>query len=361
MKRLYPPRGRAALARAAARWTDERHVPKALAPAPLRSALANHCPTLQPRLAPVVPLRPMSEGADPRLIDGRALATSIRLEFAPKVAGLAAAGRRPNLVVVAVGNDEAAHSYLRGQRRGAQRWGIGYDVRQLPSDASERAVAATIRELNADKSVTGIMLAMPLPSGMGARALQRTIRPSKDVEGVHPENLGGCLYGRYGLLPCTPLAVMALIESSGLDLRGQEAVVVGHSEIVGKPVCLLLLAGNATVTVCHIDTQDLAAHTRNADVLVVAVGKPGLIHGDMVKEGATVIDVGINAVPGEDGKMRIVGDVDEASVKPRVAKMTPVPRGVGPVTVAMLMRNTVLAAEGMPPLDEPGQLPLFQF
>lgn len=306
-------------------------------------------------------MRPMSDKSDPRLIDGRALAESIRREFAPKVEALTEAGRRPNLVVVAVGDDEAAHSYLRGQRRGAEKWGIAYDVRQLPGDATERMVGATIRELNMDAAVTGIMLAMPLPEGMGARSLQRTIKPSKDVEGVHPENLGGCLYGRYGLLPCTPLAVMALIESSGIDLRGKEAVVVGHSEIVGKPVSLLLLASNATVTVCHIDTRDLAAHTREADVLVVAVGKPGLIHGDMVKEGALVIDVGINAVPDDSGKMRIVGDVDEDSVKPRVSKMTPVPRGVGPVTVAMLMRNTVLAAEGMPPLDDPGQLPLFQF
>ena len=306
-------------------------------------------------------MRPMAKTLDTRMLDGRALAESIRREFTPKVEALTEAGRPPSLVVVAVGDDQAAHSYLRGQRRGAEKWGIAYDVRQLPGDATERMVSATIRELNLDASVTGIMLAMPLPDGMGARTLQRTIKPSKDVEGVHPENLGGCLYGRYGLLPCTPLAVMALIESSGLDLRGKEAVVVGHSEIVGKPVSLLLLAGNATVTVCHIDTQDLAAHTRNADVLVVAVGKPGLIHGDMVKQGATVIDVGINAVPGEDGKMKIVGDVDEESVLPRVAKMTPVPRGVGPVTVAMLMRNTVLAAEGMPPLDDPSQLPLFQF
>lgn len=306
-------------------------------------------------------MRPMADAPDPRLLDGRALAGSIRRKFAPKVQELTEAGRRPNLVVVAVGDDEAAHSYLRGQRRGAEKWDIGYAVRQLPGDATQRMVSATIRELNMDTAVTGIMLAMPLPDGMGARMLQRTIRPSKDVEGVHPENLGGCLYGRYGLLPCTPLAVMALIESSGVDLRGKEAVVVGHSEIVGKPVSLLLLAGNATVTVCHIDTQDLAAHTRRADVLVVAVGKAGLIQGDMVKEGATVIDVGINAVRGDDGKMKIVGDVDEASVRPRVAKMTPVPRGVGPVTVAMLMRNTVLAAEGMPPLDDPSQLPLFQF
>lgn len=309
----------------------------------------------------VVPHLTVSSAPDPRLIDGRALAESIRREFAPKVEALAAAGRQPSLVVVSVGHDQAAHAYLRGQRRGAEKWGIAYAVRQLPDDASERMVSATIRELNVDASVTGIMLAMPLPSGMGARMLQRTIRPSKDVEGVHPENLGGCLYGRYGLLPCTPLAVMALIESSGVELRGKEAVVVGHSEIVGKPVSLLLLASDATVTVCHVHTQDLAAHTRKADVLVVAVGKAGLIHGDMVKEGAVVIDVGINAVPGEDGKLRIVGDVDEDSVKPRVSKMTPVPRGVGPVTVAMLMRNTVMAAAGMPPLDDPSQLPLFQF
>ena len=296
-----------------------------------------------------------------QILDGRALAEQIRQQFVPRVEALAASGRRPRLVALAVGEDEAAHSYIRGQRRGAEKWGIDYTLQTLPGTTDEAGVRRAIRELNARNGVTGILLSLPLPPGIGARSLQHAIKPSKDVEGVHPENLGGCLYGRYGLLPCTALASMALIESSGVELEGKQAVVVGHSEIVGKPVALLLLAQNATVSVCHKFTGDLAAYTRTADVLVVAVGKPDLIDADMVKEGAVVIDVGINAVPDPErpGKMRIVGDV-AADVADKAAALTPVPRGVGPVTVAMLMRNTVLAAEGMPPLDDPAQLPLFQ-
>lgn len=299
----------------------------------------------------------------PRILDGRALAESMREDFAPRLEALVEAGRRPRLVVVEIGENQAARSYIRGQRRGAERWGIEYDLRTLPATLDEKGVRRVLRELNADPRIHGILLAMPLPAGLGARSLQLAIRPAKDVEGVHPENLGGCLHGRYGLLPCTALAVMALLEKAGVELQGKEAVVVGHSEIVGKPTALLLLAGNATVTVCHKDSRDLAAHTRRADVLVVAVGKAGLIRGDMVREGAVVVDVGINAVPSksEPGGVQIVGDVDYESVAPRVAAITPVPGGVGPVTVAMLLRNTILATEGMPSPDEPGQLPLFSF
>lgn len=304
----------------------------------------------------------MEPAPAPRLLDGRDLAERIRADFAPRLDRLVARGHLPRLVVVEVGENQAARSYIRGQRRGADAWGIEFDLRTLPASTDEKGVRRVLRELNADPRVTGILLAMPLPAGLGARALQQTIRPAKDVEGVHPENLGGCLYGRYGLLPCTALAAMALLEDSGTDLRGKEAVVVGHSEIVGKPVALLLLAQDATVTVCHKDTRDLAAHTRRADVVVVAVGKPNLIRADMVKPGALIIDIGINAVPdAEDpGRMRLVGDVDFDAVAPIAGAITPVPGGVGPVTVAMLMRNTLLAAEGMPPPDDPDQLPLFR-
>ena len=294
-------------------------------------------------------------------LDGRALGARLAEEARPRLEALVEAGRQPRLVVVEVGENQASRSYIRGQRRGASRWGLEFAVRTLPATTNEAGVKRVLRELNADPRVTGILLAMPLPAGLGARSLQRLIKPSKDVEGIHPENLGGCLYGRYGLLPCTPLACMALLESAAVDLRGKNAVVVGHSEIVGKPVALLLLAQDATVTVCHKETQDLAAHTRQADVLIVAVGKPGLITADMVKPGAVVVDVGINAVPDPDeaGKVRIVGDVDTDAVMEKAAAITPVPGGVGPVTVAMLMRNTLLAAEGMPSPDDPGQLPLF--
>jgi methylenetetrahydrofolate dehydrogenase (NADP+)/methenyltetrahydrofolate cyclohydrolase len=299
--------------------------------------------------------------ATPRApLDGRALAERIRADFERDVRALAQAGRRPRLVAVQVGPNEAAEAYVRGQMRGAERWGIDYSVESLPAGADEKAVRRTIRALNGDRSVTGILLSLPLPPGIGARTLQHEILPTKDVEGVHPENLGGAVHGRYGLLPCTALAVMALIESAGVPLRGLEAVVVGHSEIVGKPVALLLLAQDATVTVCHKHTADLATHTRRADVLVVAVGRAGLVGPDMVRPGAIVVDVGINAVadPAAPGRTRIVGDVDER-VADVAGRLTPVPGGVGPVTVAMLMRNTVLAARGMPSPDDPSQLPLF--
>ncbi len=297
--------------------------------------------------------------AIPKILDGRALAEKVRLDYQPKVQALVESGRRPNLVVVKVGEDGAADAYLRGQRRGAEKWDIGFSVRTLPAESDERSIRKVIKELNADKGVTGILLSLPLPDGVGARELQHDINPDKDVEGVHPENLGECLYGRFGLLPCTALAAMALVMSSGVDLQGKNAVVVGHSEIVGKPVGLLLLSKDATVTTCHIHTQDLAAHTREADVLVVAVGKAGLIQADMVKPGAVVVDVGINAVKTAEGKNRIVGDVAYDEVSKVASAITPVPGGVGPATVAVLMRNTVLAAEGMPPRDDPSQLPLF--
>jgi methylenetetrahydrofolate dehydrogenase (NADP+)/methenyltetrahydrofolate cyclohydrolase len=303
----------------------------------------------------------MSTGTSPLLLDGRALAESIRQEFAPEVQALTEAGRRPRLVVVQVGHHEAAQAYIRGQRRGAERWKLDFDLVTLPADASETAVRKAIRALNTDRSVSGILLSLPLPPGLGTRSLQRQIDPAKDAEGVHPQNLGGLLWAGHGLLPCTALAALALIDRSGIELEGAEAVVVGHSEIVGKPVAMLLLARNATVHVCHKFTRDVAAHTRNADVLVVAVGKAGLVRGDWVRPGAVVIDVGINAVPSDEGpgRMRLVGDVDFDEVAPKAAAITPVPGGVGPVTVAMLMRNTVLAARGMPPPDDPSQLPLF--
>jgi methylenetetrahydrofolate dehydrogenase (NADP+)/methenyltetrahydrofolate cyclohydrolase len=295
-----------------------------------------------------------------RRLDGTLLAERIRQDFAPEMAALIAAGRRPRLVVVKVGPNEAASSFLRGQAKGAEKWGVDYRVEELPAPATEKRIARSIRALNDDPAVSGVLLALPVPPGIGARGLQHEIDPAKDVEGVHPENLGYAVHGRRGLLPCTALAVLALAESTGVALQGKECVVVGHSEIVGKPVALLLLALDATVTVCHKFTGDLGAHTRGADLLVVAVGKPGLVRAEMVKPGAVVIDVGINAVPdpANPSRPRIVGDVEEG-VASVASWLTPVPGGVGPVTVAMLMRNTVLAARGIPPPDDPGQLPLF--
>ena len=306
----------------------------------------------------------MAAPATARLLDGRLVAERLRAEHAGEVERRAAAGRRPRLVVVRVGANAAADAYIRGQQRGAERWGIDYATLDVAPEAGERGVRRAIQGLNDDPRVTGVMLALPLPAGLPARTLQHAIDPQKDVEGVHPENLGGCLYGRYGLLPCTALAVMALVEESGLALSAggvsRRAVVIGHSEIVGKPVALLLLAQDATVSVCHKFTPDLPSFTRTAELLVVAAGKPNLVRGDMVRRGAVVIDVGINAVsdPAAPGGSRIVGDV-APDVSEVASCLTPVPGGVGPVTVAMLMRNTVWAARGVPSLDDPGQMPLF--
>lgn len=294
-------------------------------------------------------------------LDGRALAERVRLRHAPDVDALLAGGRRPRLVAIRVGENEATAAYERGQRRGAEAWRIEYEVCTLPSTSGEQRVVDAIEEANADEAVTGVLLQLPLPPSLHARALQRCIDPAKDVEGVHPANLGAVVHGKETLAPCTAMAVIALIESSGIAVRGAEAVVVGHSEIVGKPVALMLLARDATTTVCHKFTRDVAKHTRGADVLVVAVGKPGLVTADMVRPGAVVVDVGINAVPvaGSPGKTRLVGDVDYDGLVAKGCHVTPVPGGVGPVTVAMLLRNTVWAAMQMPPPEEDESTPLF--
>jgi methylenetetrahydrofolate dehydrogenase (NADP+)/methenyltetrahydrofolate cyclohydrolase len=218
-------------------------------------------------------------------------------------------------------------------------------LRTLPASADEPAVAAVLASLNRDPSVTGIMLHLPLPGQLDATALQYQIDPVKDVEGVNPANIGYVVYGHTLIAPCTALAVIELIKSTGVTLRGAEAVVVGASEIAGKPIALLLTGEMATVTLCHVATRDLSAHTRRGEVLVVAVGKPGLITAEHVREGAVVIDVGINRVAGPDGTKKTVGDVDFDRVKDRVGWITPVPGGVGPMTVAMLLKNTLRSAE----------------
>lgn len=296
------------------------------------------------------------------ILDGKALAERIRADHLPEVEALSRAGRRPRLVAFQVGRNESVEAFVRGQRRGAEAWKIEYETRVLAPDATEADVRAEIECANTDPSVTGVLLQLPLPSPLPARALQQAILPRKDVEGVHPENLGNVVYGRDRNAPCTAAAAVALLDASGAPVRGAEAVVVGHSEIVGKPVALLLLARDATTTVCHVFTKDLAAHTRRADLLVVAVGKPNLIRPDMVKPGAVVVDVGINSVPvpGEPGKTRLVGDVDFDGLMVKGCRVTPVPGGVGPVTVAMLMRNTVLAARDATPPEPPDANPLFR-
>ncbi len=249
-------------------------------------------------------------------------------------------GRSVRLVSLQVGQNPAAAVYVRNQQRAAAEVGIAMEVVNLPADAARDDVFAAIGDLNLRPEVAGIIVQRPLPAHLDARVVQSAIDPAKDVEGMHPANMGAILYREPIYPPCTAAAAQALILATGRDLRGAETVVVGHSEIVGKPIAVLLLHRLSTVTVCHVGTRNLAEHTRTADILVVAVGKPGLVHGAMVKPGAVVIDVGINQLA--DG--RIVGDVDFASVAAVAGHLTPVPGGVGPVTVAMLLRNTLRAA-----------------
>ncbi len=272
-----------------------------------------------------------------QVLDGRALGKSIRERLRQAREAL---GSQPvRLVSIEVGQNPAAAVYVRNQQRAAEDVGIAMEHVQLPVSADESELLAAIAERNADAEVAGVIVQRPLPPGIDPRVVQSAIAPGKDVEGMHPENLGSILYREPTFPPCTAAAAQQLILSTGVDLRGAETVVVGHSEIVGKPIAVLLLHHLSTVTVCHVGTRNLANHTRRADIVVVAVGKAGLVHGDMLKEGSIVIDVGINQ--GDDGK--IVGDVHYASAAAVAGYITPVPGGVGPVTVAMLLRNTLRA------------------
>jgi methylenetetrahydrofolate dehydrogenase (NADP+) / methenyltetrahydrofolate cyclohydrolase len=280
-----------------------------------------------------------------KIIDGTALAAQIREQVRSRVAQLAEHGRRVHLTAILVGSTPAGELYAQRQKETCAAVGIDYELITLAGDATFEDVAMTIERLNKDLSVTGVMLHLPLPAQLDATELQYRIDPVKDVEGVNPANIGYVVYGHTLIAPCTALAVIELIRSTGAPLRGAEAVVVGASEIAGKPIALLLTEQMATVTLCHIATRDLSAHARRADILVVAVGKPGLIAADHVREGAIVIDVGINRVKMPDGSKKTVGDVDFDAVAPKAAHITPVPGGVGPMTVAILLRNTLRSAE----------------
>ncbi len=273
-----------------------------------------------------------------QLLDGKQIAQRLRQRLQLARQGLGAQAVR--LVSIEVGQNPAAAVYVRNQQRAAAEVGIEMEVRNLPLGTREPELVAAIEALNQRAEVVGILVQRPLPPGIDPRSVQSAIAPGKDVEGMHPANMGAILYREPMLPPCTAAAAQHLIVATGIDLRGAETVVVGHSEIVGKPIAVLLLHHLSTVTVCHIGTRHLVDHTRRADVLVVAVGKAGLVHGGMIKPGACVIDVGINQ--GADGK--IVGDVDFVSAVDVAGFLTPVPGGVGPVTVAMLMRNTLRAA-----------------
>lgn len=276
-----------------------------------------------------------------RPIDGKALAQRVRAEVAQRVEKLKTQGITPGLTVVLVGEDPASQVYVRNKALACEKAGMKSDVIRLPATTSQAELLALIDQLNQDPTVHGILVQLPLPNSLDEHAVIEAIAATKDVDGFHISNAGLLLTGKPLFRPCTPYGVMKMLEDEQVNLRGAEAVVIGASNIVGKPMALMLQAEGATVTICNSKTKDLAAHTRRADVLVVAVGRPKMITGDMVKPGAVVIDVGINRL--ESGKL--VGDVDYDSVAQVASAVTPVPGGVGPMTIAMLLVNTVEAAE----------------
>lgn len=276
-----------------------------------------------------------------RIIDGKVIAAELCEEMKGEVEKVRASGLIPGLAVVIVGEDPASKVYVGQKEKACANLGIYSEKHTLPADVSEEELVGLIRGLNEDPKIHGILVQLPLPGHIDEGRVLETIDPRKDVDGFHPVNVGKLVVGEETLLPCTPHGIIVLLERAGVDLKGKETVVVGRSNIVGKPVSLLLLSKHATVTICHSKTEDLAAHTGRADVLVVAVGKPETIKADMVKEGVVVIDVGVNRL--EDG--RLVGDVDFEGVKEKASAITPVPGGVGPMTITMLMRNTIEAAK----------------
>lgn len=276
-----------------------------------------------------------------QILDGKALAAEIRSEVKTQVAALAEKGVSTALAVILVGDDSASQVYVRNKIKACADTGIRSLEFRMPAETTQQQLLAKIAELNADEDVDGILVQLPLPKQINADAVISAIDPAKDVDGFHVANAGALVTGKQGFVPCTPFGVMRLIEKSGVDPRGKSAVIVGRSNIVGKPMALLLLAADATVTVAHSRTPNLCAVTRNADILVAAVGRAKLIKADMVKPGAVVIDVGMNR--DENGKL--CGDVDFSEVKAIAGSITPVPGGVGPMTIAMLMQNTALAAQ----------------
>jgi methylenetetrahydrofolate dehydrogenase (NADP+)/methenyltetrahydrofolate cyclohydrolase len=278
---------------------------------------------------------------DTRTIDGQAIAQEFRERLMRRVGTLAVNGVRPGLAVVQVGNHPASKIYVRNKIRACGEVGLHSEHIELPDSADEPALLDRIRNLNIDKRIHGILVQLPLPAGFSVDRVQETIAPEKDVDGFHPINIGLLAIGRPRFVPCTPLGVMKLLEHEKINPEGLHAVVVGRSNIVGKPMALLLLQKSATVTICNSKTPNLGEMTRQADILVVAAGKPGLVTVGMVKSGAIVIDVGINRLP--DGKL--AGDVDFQSVWGTASRISPVPGGVGPMTIAMLIQNTIHAAE----------------
>jgi methylenetetrahydrofolate dehydrogenase (NADP+)/methenyltetrahydrofolate cyclohydrolase len=275
-----------------------------------------------------------------RLLEGKPIAEKIKTAVAAEVSALKTKYRKaPRLVAVQAGSNASSEIYVKAQQKAAEALGIEYELKTYPDSATQKEMEAAVKGLNKDDSVSAVILQLPVPKGIDGKSLVNMIAPDKDAEGMHPENLGKILLGQYRIAPCTAMAVMELLDEAGVKLYGKEVVVVGHSEIVGKPLALMLLNKFATTTVCHIATGERGAlpeHVKRAEVLIVAVGKAGVIKGDWIKEGAVVIDVGINRVG-----QKTVGDVECEAASARASYITPVPGGVGPLTTTMLMRNTL--------------------
>ena len=277
-----------------------------------------------------------------QIIDGKRLAREIRQEIAREVELLKKERDiTPGLAVILVGDDPASHAYVKMKAKACKEAGIYSITHEMPENISQSEIEETIVMMNRNPNIDGILVQLPLPAHIDATKILELIDPAKDVDGFHPYNFGRLMTGLDGFVPCTPLGVMEMLEAYGIDPKGKDACVVGASNIVGKPMAALLLNAFATVDICHIYTRDLAEHTKRADILVVGVGKAGLITEEMVKEGAVVIDIGINRL--EDGSL--VGDVDYENVAPKCSYITPVPGGVGPMTIAMLLKNTLKAAK----------------
>jgi methylenetetrahydrofolate dehydrogenase (NADP+)/methenyltetrahydrofolate cyclohydrolase len=286
------------------------------------------------------------------LIDGNAIAKGIRQEVTLEVARLVARGITPGLAVVLVGDDPASEVYVRNKGRACDEAGMHSVTINMPTATTQQELLSQVKRLNDDPAIHGILVQMPLPKHLDAEVVIRSILPAKDVDGFHPVNVGKNLIGeRDGFVPCTPAGVQEMLARSGTVTKGKECVIVGRSNIVGKPMMALMMQNaqnaNATVTVCHSATRDLREHTLRAEILIVAAGKANMVTGDMVREGAVVIDVGINRIADSSTKsgFRLVGDVEFAGARERASKITPVPGGVGPMTIAMLLKNTVRAAE----------------
>ena len=292
--------------------------------------------------------------ADTKLIDGKAQAAALRAEIAAVARALKAeSGIVPGLCAVLVGDDAASELYVRSKAKASREAGLRSFEHKLPASASQAEILALIQRLNRDDQVDGILVQLPLPAHVEPHAVIDAVDPLKDVDGFHPQNVGLLWSGEAGLVPCTPYGCLRLLHSIGRELAGAEALVIGRSSIVGKPMAALLLAENCTVTLAHSRSRDLPALAPRADILVVAVGKPELVRGSWIKPGAIVLDVGINRLPAPGGKTRLVGDVAFAEAQGVAAAITPVPGGVGPMTIACLLRNTLIAACRRRGLAEP--------